>query len=766
MTTPLDALVTALRAAGDHDPRAEAPPEALLWCDPARDFVPLLPALRRALPNLLTFGEYDPALRQGPAIWLRTAAGRAVPGVTWEEDAPAILYLPGVARETLRAAEECPTHLQLLAWLVVGGSLFGHPNGRDWTLRGFLSAKTAYGGLGLDVAQDEPTRLALLAAAPKLFAMPLAELRDRRLDAPWLHSLLAPDLAEDMLAWLGGRFDAKTDPVRFAAFCARAKAELKMDPAKVKPGVAAQRLLKREKGWDAIWTRFAQSGPGFHEDVAALLGAQEAPEGLFTDPTVYPAANARAEDRLRAALLALADKPSTAARAEVCALAKEHGARCAGPWAARGQAPLAFAVTHLAKLATTPPLPVADAESLAAAYAAEGWQADWAALAALAATAPAGNGAALHAAENRAAVTAALRALYAPRLHRDAEALQTLLRDGVPRSPPPAQADIVLFVDGLRMDLAQRLAAMLRDQGAAADVSWRWAGFPTVTATCKPLASPAASRFKGPAQTSDFYPSAADGKPAEQSVLLREMAALGWRAEEVLVGCDPCWIEHGHFDRDGHDQQARMVDRLESELASLAGRVLRLARSGRRVRIATDHGWLLLPGGLPVAKLEAGLTETKWSRCAVIKDGAATTASRLPWSWNPAVSVATAPGAHAFRVGQDYAHGGISPQECVVPEILVAPLAGARRAAIVAAEWSGLRLRIQADGGDGLVADILLGADGEGGSVVKQALPLDADGKTALLVPDDLLEGKPALLVLRGDSGVVVASRPVVIGGS
>lgn len=766
MTTPLDALVTALRAAGDHDPRAEAPPEALLWCDPARDFVPLLPALRRALPNLLTFGDHDPALRQGPAIWLRTAAGRAAPGVSWEGDQPAILYLPGIARETLRAAEECPTHLQLLAWLVVGGSTFGHPNGRDWTLRGFLSAKTAYGGLGLDVAQDEPTRLALLAAAPKLFAMSLAELRDRRLDGPWLHSLLAPDLAEDTLAWLGGRFDASTDPARFAAFCARAKTELKIDPVKVKPGVAAQRLLKREKGWDAIWNRFAQGGPGFHEDAAALLIAQDAPDGLFADPTVYAAANARAEDRLRAALLALADKPAATARDEICALAKEHAVRCSGPWAVRGQAPLAFAVAHLATLATTPPLPVADAEGLAAAYTAEGWQADWAALAALAATAPTGNGAALHAAENRAAVTAALRAVYAPRMHRDAEALQTMLRDGVHRSSPPAPADIVLFVDGLRMDLAQRLAAMVREQGATADVSWRWAGFPTVTATCKPLASPAASRFKGAAQTSDFYPTAADGKLAEQSILMREMKELGWRAEEVLVGNEAGWVERGHFDRDGHDQQSRMVDRLESELASLAGHVLRLARSGRRVRIATDHGWLLLPGGLPVAKLDAGLTETKWSRCAVIKDGAATTARRLPWSWNPAVSVATAPGAHAFRGGQDYAHGGMSPQESIVPEILVAPLAGARRAAIVTAEWSGLRLRIQADGGDGLIADILLGADGEGGSVVKQALPLDADGKTALLVPDDLLEGKPALLVLRGDGGTVVTSRAVVIGGS
>jgi hypothetical protein len=49
--------------------------------------------------------------------------------------------------------------------------------------------------------------------------------------------------------------------------------------------------------------------------------------------------------------------------------------------------------------------------------------------------------------------------------------------------------------------------------------------------------------------------------------------------------------------------------------------------------------------------------------------------------------------------------------------------------------------------------------------VVAKVLPLDADGRTALLVPDDTLMGRPALLVLRDDGGTVVASRAVVIGG-
>jgi hypothetical protein len=38
--------------------RTEAPPEAILWCDPAGEFAPILPMLRARLPNLLTLGTY------------------------------------------------------------------------------------------------------------------------------------------------------------------------------------------------------------------------------------------------------------------------------------------------------------------------------------------------------------------------------------------------------------------------------------------------------------------------------------------------------------------------------------------------------------------------------------------------------------------------------------------------------------------------------------------------------------------------------------
>jgi integrase len=75
-----------------------------------------------------------------------------------------------------------------------------------------------------------------------------------------------------------------------------------------------------------------------------------------------------------------------------------------------------------------------------------------------------------------------------------------------------------------------------------------------------------------------------------------------------------------------------------------------VAAQGRRVRIVTDHGWLLMPGGLEQAALDSVLTEPngKRSRNAALKSGAPTSYTRLPWTWDPAVSLAVATGARTF----------------------------------------------------------------------------------------------------------------------
>src|ERR1035438_9057683 len=186
---------------------------------------------------------------------------------------------------------------------------------------------------------------------------------------------------------------------------------------------------------------------------------------------------------------------------------------------------------------------------------------------------------------------------------------------------------------------------------------------------------------------------------------MRELSGQGWSADKSLLPADKCWLETGHIDHDGHSLQGRLPEQFPGALHPIVAEIFGLARAGRRVRVITDHGWLLMPGGLPVARLGAGLTETLWSRCALVKDGSASSALQVPWSWNKMVSVATAPGACVFRGGNEYAHGGISPQECVVPELYIAPMQAARHAVIIDLEWRGLRLRVRADGGDGLTAD-------------------------------------------------------------
>jgi len=98
-------------------------------------------------------------------------------------------------------------------------------------------------------------------------------------------------------------------------------------------------------------------------------------------------------------------------------------------------------------------------------------------------------------------------------------ALQKLAADGKapfaePVKPPaPPKRAALLFVDGLRLDLAQQLGALLRAKGATATVGCTWSGFPTIKATCKGLASPAASLLA--AASADGLVACLEGKPAQ-----------------------------------------------------------------------------------------------------------------------------------------------------------------------------------------------------------------------------------------------------------
>jgi hypothetical protein len=235
-----------------------------------------------------------------------------------------------------------------------------------------------------------------------------------------------------------------------------------------------------------------------------------------------------------------------------------------------------------------------------------------------------------------------------------------------------------------------------------------------------------------------------------------------------LLSDEPLWREIGRFDERGHVFGADLATQGHDLLVEVADIALRLARQGRRVRIVTDHGWLLMPGGLPQAQLVAGLTVAggKGHRVATLKEGAPTTYPRLPWSWDKGVLLATATGARAFYAGVEYAHGGVSPQECVLPVLdIVAEPAAAPVA--IKPTWQRLRLKVEVQGGAGLMFDVRLGEDSSGESILpKGARPLDELGQVGVLIPDEY-EGKQVCLVVHPPNAPqdVRAKQTAVIEG-
>jgi hypothetical protein len=172
---------------------------AILWTDPKREWLPLIPQLRSVLPELICLGAYDAEQRQRPSLWLRCMVDRSLADPAIPAAQTPILYLPGVSRQDLRAGEGCPWEWEPLIELMFRGTLWLQRNGRDWTLQAFLSSAVA---LGLDVASDLATKVAMARALTELAGQPLAELRGTRLEAKDFDDLLVDDPIRDILRWM------------------------------------------------------------------------------------------------------------------------------------------------------------------------------------------------------------------------------------------------------------------------------------------------------------------------------------------------------------------------------------------------------------------------------------------------------------------------------------------------------------------------------------------------------------------------------------
>jgi hypothetical protein len=228
------------------------------------------------------------------------------------------------------------------------------------------------------------------------------------------------------------------------------------------------------------------------------------------------------------------------------------------------------------------------------------------------------------------------------------------------------------------------------------------------------------------------------------------------------------WLEYGSIDSTGHKEGWKLAKRVPEELKGLVDVIVGLLEGGwKTVRVVTDHGWLLVPGGLPRMDLPMYLAETRWGRCALIEEGVQTDLPSVPWHWASTVHVAVPPGVGAFKASLEYAHGGLSVQECLVPELTIisaAPVAS--DVALSSVKWVGLRCRVQASAGAvGLLADIRETIADEATSLVAKPKEIEPDGQTSLLVVDDRKSGARVTVVLVDASNTVVARFPTTVGG-
>lgn len=774
MTRFREAVTTAIRVQARCNSAVQALPACVLWPDKERQWADVIPSFRTDLIELYVLGPYSPEARTGPAIWLRCALDRALPAEHNPQDIrPLVFYLPGVSRSELRAIASCPPELAPLAELQYRGVIWSHPNGRDWTPFAFLASDK---GLGLSLAEDAATKDALRNALPDFLDVDVSRLKGENLDSTFFHQLVIESPERDLLAWLHDPQSAESawSSQKREAFEKICKKSYRFSPRENGALGAIELLAKAEGGWAAIWTAYADTPsryPGIYEK---LLGLRPPAQGLLIeDNSHYPKVNEEQEEVLRAELLALADLPRDKARERLDHLEKRHGERRGWLWVQLGYSDLACALERLDEMSRLVGLGggALDLEGFRAAYEDSFWRCDAAALEALGL---------VKSAKDRAAIQSALRAIYLPWIDEHAKLMQSFVMktakpfsEGISEQVPvPYEAsECILFVDGLRYDLGRRLAKALGTYGKVS-FSSRWSVLPSVTAVGKYAASPLAAELRGILYDGEPVAATADGAMITGSRLGKLLMERGFESLDGAQTGDrrgKAWDEHGDIDAKGHSSGSRLAREVDSLLKEVADRVAELLEAGwHKIRIVTDHGWLLMPGGLPKIGIPAAFTQSKWGRTGVLSSAAPAGLPSYLWELAPEFRLVTALGAGSFIEGREYSHGGISMQENLLPLIVVegkGPTDSIPRLSIASIRWTQLRCEVRVSGApDGARVDMRTNAANPDTSIANLPKPLQA-GAAVLIVPDEDKEGTATHVVVLDSAGSVIAQETTSVGG-
>lgn len=768
----LDLLCKEIRDSAKYNSNIQVAPSVVLWTDKKRDWESALPLLQSAMPELLILGDYNPDKRKGPAIWIKCVIEGVLPEFDYATDKTPIIYLPGYERRDLRAIANCPDELKPLAELQYRGAWWAYNSaGRDWTVNAFLRSQS--GGAGLDVAGDNNTQKALLKVVPEILESEREDLANKRLEAPDFNKLISSDPVRDLLVWMNAPKRAKEnwDQARWEALASIWETEYHFNPDKDGELTAAERLCARQGPWETVWQRYVETCHHYAELPELLMKVEP---DLAAEGTSYPALNDQLESQLEKALQNIPGKSGSAeTRRQILKLEQEHADRRNWIWFDLGLSPLAGVLEHLAIVAklTEHAFSGLSIDEMAEQYRNTFWQADNHMLEALAFNLKS---------HHQTLVKSLLDLIYTPWLEEVTNNFQSLVkRNGYQRKNVAREAtaryevggEVVFFVDGLRFDIAQRLIDKLNNLG---DVTLTndWAALPSVTSTAKAAVTPVNDKITGRSSDKDFKPSLQESDVAFSSHYLKKyLSEKGWTYLGENETGDPstnAWVQTGDIDKEGHVKELKLAGRINTLLDEIVERVEDLFAAGwRKIRIVTDHGWILTPSPMQKVELAKYLTETRWGRCALIKDNVQTENLTLEWHWHPEVSVAMAPGARSFIAGKHYDHGGLSLQECFTPVISILNRqepshVSAKSANITEARWVGLVCKLKCEAGSQSVTAVLRTQPANEASEISPRKLLK-DGKCSLMVDDDH-EGSSAVIVLIDETGNVLAKQPTIVG--
>jgi len=787
----IESIVRTIRLSCKFNPDVQQSPHCILWPDREGQWASIMPRLQQEMPELFVLGDYNPEQRTGPAIWLRCVVylfqkEDTDPALTQSTLADSfacidncnhlpVIYLPGISRQDLRAVEACPDALKPLAELQYRGTIWSQLSAKDWTILAFL--KSEQGGLGLDVAMDKEAKKAMRLALSSFIHEEVEMLRDKRLDKNFFNNLLSGgDPIRDILQWINSpeKFKAGLDEIQWSAFAQVFKSQLGFDPVEMGVLKAAENLAGQKGQWKNVWERFCEA-PGRYPGIPEKIRRCRPPKpslmwyAASRDFAGWPQWNDEQENNLRKALLKLNQMPDHEAGKAILNLEKSHGFRRELVWAELGQAQLAQALEDLSIMAenTENSLTAGSIEDLASGYAAWGWKVDWAMLQALSK---------VRNHENLEALFTAIRSIYLPWAEDSARHLQKIwwekYAQGNVQEEQSAFSECYVFIDGLRFDCAMHLVSILEEKGMSVSRKLTWSALPSVTATGKPAVSPVAGLISNIDSQADRF------EPLPSHKFKKILTDNNWticRKNEPLpapadLEYKKLWVEFGDIDHEGHEWGCKFPANINSLLKEIRDRIWRLIDLGwNNVRVVTDHGWLLLPGGLPKIDLHRALTTTKWSRCAEIKSGADTYENLYPWYWNPEKYVALADGISCFRINDEYSHGGLSLQECLLMELTVfGDNASSPETKLVMTDavWKGLRCTVAVEGSfEGFSLDVRKNPGDAASSIVLNVKPLKKSGSASVVVEDEEMESRQAYIVLVDESGELVFQQETVVGG-